>query len=168
MAVKGSDTAGSLISHPKAVDVTVEGRTIKRGLKEWSVGVSIAKTELYGLLNLEAPIDPEAAYPPGYCHFPQYEPEYFEQLTAERITVKLVRGYRRYQWEKTRDRNEALDCRNYARVAAAGYGIDRFTPERWQELAEAVKISSDSSTDKLEVVRESNGVQFRKGSFLKK
>lgn len=167
MAIKGSDTAGSLISHPKAVDVTVDGRTIKRGLKEWRAGVSIGKTELYGFLNLEKPTDEETPYPAGYCHFPEYEPEYFEQITAERITVRLVKGYRKYQWEKTRERNEALDCRIYARVAAAGYGIDRFTAERWQELAEAVKIAeADTTGDK--VVQEKHGVQFKKGSFLRR
>jgi phage terminase large subunit GpA-like protein len=33
-----------------------------------------------------------------------------------------------------RARNEALDCRVYARAAAAICGLDRFTDETWQTL----------------------------------
>jgi Phage terminase large subunit (GpA) len=38
------------------------------------------------------------------------------------------------KWQKTRDRNEALDCRTYARAAAAVYGIDRFNDLSWKTL----------------------------------
>ncbi|MBE7542253.1 MAG: phage terminase large subunit family protein [Solibacteraceae bacterium] len=56
---------------------------------------------------------------PDFAHFPRYEEEYFRQLTAE----SLVKG----AWVKDPNRrNEALDCRVYARAAAAIYGIDRF------------------------------------------
>jgi phage terminase large subunit GpA-like protein len=46
-----------------------------------------------------------------------------------------VKGYRRSEWQKTRERNEALDCRVYARAAAV-YGMDRATEEVWQALEE--------------------------------
>ena len=55
---------------------------------------------------------------PGACHFPDNrEPEYFHQLTAERLVTRMVRGFPFREWHKTRERNEALDCRVYAYAA---------------------------------------------------
>jgi len=50
------------------------------------------------------------------------------------LVTRIVKGYRRTEWQKTRDRNEALDCRNYARAAAAVYGMDRFNDLSWKTL----------------------------------
>ena len=41
------------------------------------------------------------------------------EITAEQLVTRIAKGYRRTEWQKTRDRNDALDCRNYARAAAA-------------------------------------------------
>lgn len=77
---------------------------------------------------------PGGSYPLGYCHFPKYGEEYFKQLTAERlVTVKDKRAPHR-EWRKLRERNEALDCRVYARAAASAVGIDRFAEQHWAEL----------------------------------
>jgi phage terminase large subunit GpA-like protein len=73
-------------------------------------------------------------YPPGYCHFPKYSEEYFKQLTAEQFVTRVVKGYRRGEWQKTRDRNEALDCRVYARAAASVYGMDLGSSADWDRL----------------------------------
>jgi len=55
---------------------------------------------------------------PGTCHFPDTrDPEYFEQLTAERLVTKMIRGFPFREWHKSRARNEALDCRVYAYAA---------------------------------------------------
>ena len=75
-------------------------------------------------------------YPRGYYHFPKYGEEYFKQLAAGQLATRIVKGYRRSEWQKTQDRNEALDCRVYARAAAAVYGMDRATEEVWQALEE--------------------------------
>jgi phage terminase large subunit GpA-like protein len=73
-------------------------------------------------------------FPAGYCHFPRYEEEYFRQLTAE----SLVKGH----WVVAPNRrNEALDCRVYARAAASIYGIDRFTERHWRELDQLLPAS---------------------------
>jgi phage terminase large subunit GpA-like protein len=93
------------------------------------------KEELYRWLCLDRPTEESGdPYPPGYCHFPKYGEEYFKQLTAEQLVTRIVKGYRRPEWQKTRDRNEAIDARTYARAAAAVYGIDRFTDAVWQTL----------------------------------
>lgn len=55
---------------------------------------------------------------PGYCHFPVgRDPEYFAQLGAEKLVTKFLKGFPAREWHKTRDRNEALDCRQYALAA---------------------------------------------------
>jgi phage terminase large subunit GpA-like protein len=43
----------------------------------------------------------------------------------------------RKKWQQTRERNEALDCRVYAR-AAAWLGIDRWDKRRWEQLSEQI------------------------------
>jgi phage terminase large subunit GpA-like protein len=77
-------------------------------------------------------------FPAGYCHFPKYSEEYFKQITAEQLVTKLVKGYRRHEWQKMRERNEALDCRVYARAAAGRIGIDRFQEKHWADFERRV------------------------------
>ena len=133
-AVKGTDGHASLIEAPKAVEVARAGKRIQRGLRVWGVSGPVAKAELYSWLRLPRPLEPKDPYPPGFVHFPEYGREFFEQLVAEHVVVRLVRGYRRYQWEKKRERNEALDCRVYARAALAILGGDRWGDAEWLQI----------------------------------
>jgi phage terminase large subunit GpA-like protein len=48
--------------------------------------------------------------------------------------VKTKRGFTRFEWQKLRERNEALDCRVYARAAAWIAGADRWTEAMWRDL----------------------------------
>lgn len=66
---------------------------------------------------------------PRYMHFPQearagYTQEYFYGLISERMVVhtKAGRGY--VTWEKIYERNEPLDCRNYALAAYRFFNWD--------------------------------------------
>lgn len=56
---------------------------------------------------------------PGYCEFPVgRDAEYFQQLTAEKMVLRYVKGQPVREWTKPdRARNEALDCRVYALAA---------------------------------------------------
>lgn len=125
IATKGQSTARTLIGPPTAVDVTTRGKKIARGCKVWPVGVDIAKAELYGWLRLESVIG-------GYCHFPQYGEAFFKQLTAEQLvsTVNKRTGRAVLEWQLIPGReNHFLDCRVYARAAAAVLGVDRMRRE---------------------------------------
>jgi phage terminase large subunit GpA-like protein len=54
----------------------------------------------------------------GYVHFSDtLNDEYFRQLTAEKIIVKYVRGFKRRVFTKIRPRNESLDCFVYGLAA---------------------------------------------------
>jgi len=145
LAVDGRDNLPMPIGTPKAVDVKQNGKRVRRGLKLWPIGVSHLKGELYSWLQMHPPTDEEVAagkpYPFGYCHFPDYSAEYFKQMTSEQLVVRVVKGRKRYGWEKTRERNEALDCRIYARAAASAEGMDRWTDAQWLEQAGRVGIS---------------------------
>jgi phage terminase large subunit GpA-like protein len=178
MATKGVDQAALMVGQPSAVDVTRAGKRIRRGLRLWPIGVGIAKGELYSWLKLNRPTEEEQkngiSYPPGYCHFPEYGEEYFKQLTSEQLVVRIVKGNRRYVWEKTRDRNEALDCRVLARAAAAVYGIDRFSQKHWDNLSSnagaVVATQPKSGSDQKQEPTVSSGgneTPRRKSSFWK-
>ena len=63
------------------------------------------------------------------------ENEWLKQFVAEQlVTVRTKRGFARLDWQKLRERNEALDCRVYARAAAWIAGADRWTDEKWRDL----------------------------------
>ena len=130
MVVKGRDHTTAPVGLPTAVDVNPSGRhRIARGMRVWPVGVSLLKSELYGWLRMSRPTDEKLAegaqYPPGYCHFPEFDGEYFKMLTAEHLVKRTHKGYEKLEWEKIRERNESLDCRIYSRAAAIALGVDR-------------------------------------------
>lgn len=128
LALKGTDHLQQPVGTPTAVDVLFQGRRIRRGLKVWPIGSSVLKTQIYGLLKMDNPTEAELAangFPPGFIHFPQYDEDFFKQLTAEQIVSKVVKGYRKFEWQKVYERNEALDTLVMARACAAVCGIDR-------------------------------------------
>lgn len=139
IAVKGQPRYPLLVGHPMRADVTGAGKMARRGLRSWPVGGDVAKRQLYAWLKMEQPVEPEkTGYPDGWCHFPQYAQQYFRQLCSERaVPKKDARGFVHWEWEAN-GRNEALDCRVYARAAAAVLQLDRYTPEDWKVLAAAV------------------------------
>jgi phage terminase large subunit GpA-like protein len=132
--LKGSESLAMSVGIPRTIDYRHNGRLFKRGVKVWSVGVSVLKSELYSWLKLERPVD-DLEFPTGFCHFPQYNDEYFKQLTAEKVVTKTNRkGYAVTEWVKSRERNEALDVRIYNRAVASIIGIDRFSENDWAKL----------------------------------
>jgi phage terminase large subunit GpA-like protein len=149
VAGKGSDRDTALLLSVSKADAGGK----RRGLRVWSVGTPVAKGELYRWLKLDWPteeaIEYGAAYPPGACHFPQYNEDYFKQLTAERLVTRLVKGFPRASWEKEPGRrNEALDCRVYARAAASIYGLDRFEARHWQRMEAALAVPLDEEPER--------------------
>ncbi len=166
IAVKGGpESQTSIIGTPGRVEVLRNGKALRGGVKVWPVGSSTGKSELYGWLRRGLPDEGEPL-PHGWCHFPQHDEEFFRQLCAERLTNTIDRrGYNRFEWVKTRPRNEVLDCRIYARAGAALVGADRWSDERWdeehgmplqaQEVSTAVKEQKDDQEEE-----ESGGSSF--------
>ena len=75
---------------------------------------------------------------PGYDWV---ESEWLKQFVGEQlVTVKTKRGFARIEWQKLRERNEALDTRVYARAAAWIAGLDRWSDDRWAEAEREVRV----------------------------
>jgi phage terminase large subunit GpA-like protein len=146
MAVKGESHThiSAFVGAPTLIDMTPGGRTLKSGVRLWPVNTSIGKEELYRCLRLSQPdlAEDGAEWPAGYCHFPAYGKEFFEQLCAEQLIGHTVAGRTVMRWEKRRDRNEALDARIYARAAAATLMLDKWTPKKWDDLEAALRAGA--------------------------
>lgn len=128
--IVGRDNQKSVVSVPVRVEVK-GGKSSAHGLKSYPVGSGTVKQELYGFLRQPTP-EPNMGTPFGYCHFPEaYDDKYFLELTAEELCKEARRGFPVYVWRKIRERNEALDCRVYARAAAELFGISRFSEADW-------------------------------------
>jgi phage terminase large subunit GpA-like protein len=151
LVTKGYETGSAPIGQPSAVEVTLDGRKIKRGVKVWPVATGMLKSELYGWLKLERPTEESKPYPPGYCHFPQLPEEFFKQLTAEQLVPKVVKGYRKLEWVKTRERNEALDTYVLCRAAATQFGMDRFGERHWKALEEQIGSASRQPVEQTDL-----------------
>ncbi len=145
MAVKGVPRGAALIGTPTAVDVTQAGKKLRRGIKVYSVAVGIAKLEFYNALRKAAEVDEDGVtvrYPMGFVHLPKVDAEFIQQLCAEQLITRRNRnGFPVREWQKTRERNEALDCYVYARAAAAAAGLDRFEERHWRELERQMGLS---------------------------
>jgi phage terminase large subunit GpA-like protein len=141
------------VAGPTHVDVTEGGKKLRRGARLWTIAVATFKSETYRFLRLSAPTDEEIAtgakFPVGYVHLARgTEAEWVKQLVGEQlVTVKTKRGFSRLEWQKLRERNEALDCRVYARAAAWIAGADRWTEAMWRDLEQQVGISEESGED---------------------
>jgi phage terminase large subunit GpA-like protein len=150
--VEGFNRA-SPVSGPTWVDATEGGKRIRRGARLWTVAVSTFKAETYRFLRLERPTADEMAgganMPPGTVHLPEWvESEWLKQFVAEQlVTVKTKRGFARLEWQKLRERNEALDCRVYARAAAWIAGVDRSSEARWADLEAQLGDGEDPQPD---------------------
>jgi phage terminase large subunit GpA-like protein len=149
----------SPVSGPTLVDATEGGKKVRRGARLWTVAVSTFKSETYRFLRLERPTDEELTegvrFPAGTVHLPSWaESEWCKQFVAEQlVTVKNRRGFSKLEWQKLRERNEALDCRVYARAAAWIAGADRWPEAKWRDLEQQLAVIASSSEPEAGQVR---------------
>lgn len=141
--IKGKDGLGVMVAAPRQVDTTSAGKKIGK-VKVWNVGVSLIKSELYGLFKLEKV---NGVAPPGYLHFPQYAEQFFRGLTAEQLIRTMdKKGFAKYEWIKKYHFNEALDTTVYARAAASVIGMDRMQDHHFESMiggyTKAVKVEN--------------------------
>ena len=153
--VKGVEgfNRSSPVTGPTYVDATIAGRRLRRGARLWTVATSTFKTETYRNLRQDRPTreEIEAGHlcPPGTIHLPNWaDGEWLKQFTAEQlVTVRTKRGFARLEWQKLRERNEALDTRVYARAAAWILGADRWSDARWTDLEAQLGITAQDVAD---------------------
>jgi phage terminase large subunit GpA-like protein len=116
-AIKGQGGDGVPYTRPPSkVKIMVNGQAVGQTWL-YSIGVDAGKADIMGALKVQ-----EAG--PKYCHFPKgvdrgYDNAFFTGLLSEKLVMKSERGRTRWAWVKLpgHERNEALDCRNYAMAA---------------------------------------------------
>jgi len=173
-AIKGVDgfDRSAPVDGPTFVDATEDGRKIRRGVRLWKVSVAVFKSETYRFLRLERPTTEELAdgvtFPDGFIHLPLgISAEWVKQLTAEQlVTVRDRRGFTKLEWRQMRERNEALDCRVYARAAAWMLGIDRWQEAKWKSLERQVATDRPPEQVAGEVRPRSAPSEKRKSNWL--
>ena len=167
--VEGFNRA-SPVSGPTYVDATEGGKRLRRGARLWTVAVSTFKAETYRFLRLARPTEEDlakgAAFPAGTVHLPHWvENEWLKQFVAEQmVTVRTKRGFARLEWQKLRERNEALDCRVYARAAAWIAGADRWTDEKWRDLEDQLGVADPSADPAGQINRQAKTSQSKRRS----
>ena len=109
-------------SPPKKVKIVIRGKTIGE-CWQYQLGVDAGKQLIMDGLKVQTP-------GPRYCHFPinpecGYEHRYFVGLLSEHLVYK-EHNRNPWVWEKIpgHERNEALDCRNYAMAAFTALAPD--------------------------------------------
>ena len=145
MAVKGVDHThiSAFVGSPTLIEHGPGGRVLRGGVRLWPVNTGIGKEDLYRSLRLAAPdVNAGEAWPLGFCHFPQYGKEFFEQLCGEQLITHTVAGRTTTRWEKRRDRNEALDCRIYAKAAAAAIRMEAWPSKKWDDIEAALRAGA--------------------------
>lgn len=135
----GAKAGSAPVSVPSAIDGYRDRKRTLRGVRVYGVNTPILKTELYRWLWLER----GAGVPPdGSVFIPHdVDVEWCRQLVAEQLVRwRDRRGYMRTEWRAKRERNEALDCRVYARAATWVLGMDRWSETQWQEREARVAV----------------------------
>ena len=115
-AIKGKGGENVPYISTKPSQVVINGNSNK---KAWLyiIGVDAGKTAIMSNLKVETP-------GASFCHFPRgeergYDSFYFNGLLSEKLVLNKTKTGNRWVWEKIpgHQRNEALDCRNYANAA---------------------------------------------------
>ena len=153
-AIKGKGGEGEPYTKPPSkVKIVVNGRAIG---ETWlyTIGVDAGKADILkgSLLVLEPG--------PKYCHFPNhpeagYDYRYFTGLMSEVQEETLERGRKRTAWKvlKGHERNEPLDCRNYAMAAFRVLDPDMDAVERRLKGAPEQKAAQPQRTRRRGAVR---------------
>jgi phage terminase large subunit GpA-like protein len=143
--VIGRAKRNAIISLPSIEETRKDKKDKAYGVKSYLVGVDKIKEELTGFLNQEIfEEDGDRLIPFGYCHFHESCTDaYFQEITSEHQVKKRVKGAEVYEWSVLPGRrNEALDCRIYARAAAYHLGYDRMSLGMMQRMKPEKKEKS--------------------------
>ena len=148
-AIKGKGGEGvPFVRVPSKVDVIVNGRSIAKAYL-YTLGVDAGKATIMSSIRVQEP-------GPKYCHFPLnqeagYNADFFNGLLSEKLVQKVEKGRMRMYWEKLpgHERNEALDCRNYALAAITALDPDFEAVERRLKGLEPERLQAQPAKSKV-------------------
>lgn len=129
-AIKGGNGEGiPFVTPPSRVKIVINNRTIGRCWL-YVLGVDAGKEIIMSSVQVQNP-------GPKYSHFPVgeyygYDSYYFNCLLSEKLELVKTKRGERWTWVKLpgHERNEALDCRNYALGGFKIVGPDTFAVEK--------------------------------------
>lgn len=115
--IKGLSGDGKqYVRQPTLVDAKPKGKYTGK-VKLYTLGVDAGKAAIMDSLSVQTP-------GAKYCHFPRnielgYDEKYFNGLLSEHLVIKTTKRGRAFVWDiiPGHQRNEPLDCRNYAQAA---------------------------------------------------
>jgi phage terminase large subunit GpA-like protein len=144
-AIKGFFGDGVPLTSPPKKQKIVDSKKRQIGTCwRYSLGVDAGKQIITDNLHVQTP-------GAKYCHFPKrddYGAAYFKGLLSERLVYKPDRK-NPWQWEKIpgHERNEALDCRNYALAAFKALTVDLDAIDRRLKAAKNRQRDSNELPD---------------------
>ena len=123
---------------PKKQKIMVNGKAIGT-CWQYQIGVDSGKQIIMSNLSVQTPGS-------KYCHFPKrddYGTRYFNGLLSERLEY-LQNRKQPWQWVKLpgHERNEALDCRNYALAAFKALPVNLDEIDRRLKMRRNIKTST--------------------------
>ena len=121
---------------PKKQKIVIKGKIVGN-CWQYQIGVDSGKQSIMDSLKVQTPGS-------KYCHFPKrddYGFDYFKGLLSEHLVYKADHK-QPWQWEKIpgHERNEALDCRNYALAAFRAMNPNLDAIERKIKQARGVEV----------------------------
>ena len=126
---------------PKKMRIVINGRTVG-SCWQYQIGVDSGKQSIMDNLLVQQPGS-------KYCHFPKrddYGADFFKGLLSEHLVYKA--GLKQpWQWEKIpgHERNEALDCRNYALAAFRAMNPNLDAIDRKIKLSRGVAVPQQTA-----------------------
>lgn len=122
--IKGMAGDGKeLVKRPKETEVVQNDRVLGK-VWRYDIGVDTGKSLIFASMAI-------VEKGPNYMHFPQqpecgYDFVYFNGLCSETQVLTVSNGVSKWKWEKLpgHERNEPLDCRNYALAACYALAPD--------------------------------------------
>ena len=121
---------------PKKQKIVIKGKIVG-SCWQYQIGVDSGKQSIMDSLKVQTPGS-------KYCHFPKrddYSFDYFKGLLSEHLVYKADHK-QPWQWEKIpgHERNEVLDCRNYALAAFRAMNPNLDAIERKIKQARGVEV----------------------------
>ena len=121
---------------PKKMKIVIHGQFVGT-CWQYQIGVDSGKQSIMDNLRVQTPGS-------KYCHFPKrddYGPDYFKGLLSEHLVYKAELKHP-WCWEKIpgHERNEVLDCRNYALAAFRAMNPNLDAIERKLKMLRGVEV----------------------------
>ncbi len=161
-AIKGAAGTGNrdipYTSPPKRQNIVIndEKSNAKKIIPTWvyEIGVNAGKQKIFDDLKVQTP-------GARYCHFPKrddYGKAYFKSLMSEHLVYDKKKKRNPWQWEKIpgHERNEGLDCRNYANAAYESLDPDLDAIENRLRNIRAGKVTEKKKKPRKTAVKRKN------------